>query len=199
MEIKSANYIGSYPTLDKCPKPGLPEFAFIGRSNVGKSSLLNMLCGRKDLAHVSKTPGKTLAINYYLINYEWYLVDLPGYGYAKRAKSMRKSFSKMITDYFMYRETLACSFVLIDVNVPPRDNDMDFINWLGEAAAPFVIAYTKSDKLSNAKQEDSIATIQAKILESWETLPQQFITSSAHRIGREEVLGFIEGVNSSMV
>jgi GTP-binding protein len=199
LEILSATYMGSFPTLAKCPEARLPEFAFIGRSNVGKSSLINMLCGKKKLAHVSKKPGKTQAINFYLINENWSLVDLPGYGYAVRSKSERKSFGDMITDYLLHRQTLQCAFVLIDSNVPPQDSDLKFINWMGENEVPFVIGFTKSDKLKTQKQRTNIGIIQNALKEHWNELPQQFITSSVYSHGKKEILTFIDDVNKAKV
>lgn len=199
MEIKESKYMGSFPSLDLCPAPELPEYAFIGRSNVGKSSLINMLAGKKDLAHISKKPGKTQALNFYLIDNEWYLIDLPGYGYAQRSKSVRKKFGAMITEYLSERPTLQCAFVLIDANVPPQKRDIEFINWLGENLIPFVIAYTKTDRLSSNKSSLQIETIQNALLEDWNELPQQFITSSVRKTGKEEILDFINTVNKAVL
>jgi GTP-binding protein len=195
MIIKEAKYEGSFPGIGDCPKPERPEYAFIGRSNVGKSSLINMLCERKDLAHVSKKPGKTQALNFYLINKSWYLVDLPGYGYAKTAQKKRKTWGKMIADYLLERSSLQCAFVLLDANVPPQELDIEFINWLGENQVPFVLVYTKTDKLKSLQQAENIELIRQSLLQSWNELPQEFITSSIRRTGREEVLGLIEKVN----
>ncbi len=197
MEINTATYIGSFPTLAKCPEPQLPEFAFIGRSNVGKSSLINMLCVKKKLAHVSKKPGKTQAINFYLINGEWSLVDLPGYGYAVRSKGERKSFGEMITGYLLHRRTLQCAFVLIDANVPPQKTDLEFLNWMGKFSIPFVIVFTKADKIKTQKQKANIGIIQKTLKTHWNKLPQQFITSSVQRQGRYEILEFIGEVNKA--
>ena len=197
MEIKTATYVGSYPTLAKCPKPKQPEYAFIGRSNVGKSSLINMLSQRKSLALVSKTPGKTQMINFFLMDDSWYVVDLPGYGYARRSKGLRKSFQDMIYSYFRGRESLYCAFVLIDSNIPPQENDMEFINWMGKNQVPFAIVYTKVDRLTKRLRKENIERIQSKILETWEELPQQFVTSSEKREGGDEILQFIHEVNQS--
>ena len=197
-ELNEAKYIGSFPTLAKCPAPKLPEYAFIGRSNVGKSSLINMLANNKKLAHVSKKPGKTEAINFYQIDGSWYLIDLPGYGYAVRSKGMKKSFRDMIYSYIEKRIALACTFVLIDVNVPPQKNDIDFINWLGGNAIPFVIVYTKTDRLSKSKLKNNIETIQSTLLEHWNELPQQFYTSAEKKEGRIEILQFIHQVTESL-
>ncbi|MEZ4961622.1 MAG: ribosome biogenesis GTP-binding protein YihA/YsxC [Saprospiraceae bacterium] len=199
MEIKESKYIGSFPGISKCPTPRLPEFAFIGRSNVGKSSLINMLTGKKDLAHVSKKPGKTEAINFYLIDDTWYLIDLPGYGYAARSKSIRKKFGAMIMEYLSERPTLQCAIVLIDANVPPQKRDIEFINWLGENLIPFVIAYTKTDKLSNSKVDLQIENIRNTLLEEWAELPEQFITSAVRKTGKDEILSFIESTNKAVV
>ena len=191
MDINRAEYIGSYPSESQCPKDDKPEYAFIGRSNVGKSSLINMLCGKKGLAKVSGTPGKTQLINFFKINMQWYIVDLPGYGYAKISKTKRRQWEQMIQTYLAKRATLSCTFVLIDSNVPPQAVDLEFINWMGEMRVPFAIIYTKLDK----KKSKHIEAFQEKLLESWETLPAQFSTSSAHQIGREEVLNFIQQTN----
>lgn len=198
MEIKEVNYIGSFPTLGKCPPPKYPEFAFIGRSNVGKSSLINMLCKRKSIAHVSKKPGKTMSINYFLIDSSWYLVDLPGYGYAVRSKKMIKQFDRMINDYMSRRENLTCAFVLIDGNVPPQKKDLEFINWLGGIQVPFVIVYTKLDRLTKRRRKENIEAIQQALLETWNELPQQFHTSSDTGEGRDEIQNFIAEVNETV-
>mgnify|MGYP001351571300 CR=1 FL=1 len=195
MLIKDATFIGSFPGLEICPKPDKPEFAFIGRSNVGKSSLINMLCAQKGLAHVSQKPGKTQTLNFYLINESWHLVDLPGYGYAKTARKNRRAWSRMIADYLLHRESLQCAFVLLDANVPPQELDIEFINWLGENQIPFVLTYTKTDRLKSLQQAASIEAIRQALLESWNELPREFITSALRRTGREEILDFIEKVN----
>ncbi len=197
MDINSTTYIGSFPSLAACPRPDKPEFAFIGRSNVGKSSLINMLCSRKDLAYVSQKPGKTQSLNYYLINEAWYLVDLPGYGYAKTAKKNRQAWSRMMADYLLRRESLQCAFVLIDANVPPQALDIEFIDWLGENEIPFVLAYTKTDKLKNLQQAANVETIRKALLETWEELPREFVTSALRKTGRDEILHFIGEVNSN--
>lgn len=195
MLIKDATFIGSFPGLEICPKPDKPEFAFIGRSNVGKSSLINMLCAQKGLAHVSQKPGKTQTLNFYLINESWHLVDLPGYGYAKTARKNRRAWSRMIADYLLHRESLQCAFVLLDANVPPQELDIEFINWLGENQIPFVLTYTKTDRLKSLQQAANIEAIRQALLESWNELPREFITSALRRTGREEILDFIEKVN----
>jgi len=199
MEIIDAQYKGSFPSLELCPEARLPEYAFIGRSNVGKSSLINMICDRKGLAHVSKKPGKTQAINFYLIDDSWYLVDLPGYGYAKTAKKRKALFSQMINDYLLMRPTLQCAFVLVDVNVPPQVRDAEFLDWLGENQVPFVLTYTKTDRLTQFHLGNNLETIRASLLESWNELPQEFITSSIHNIGRKEILDFVAEVNKSVM
>ncbi len=195
MEINTATFIGSYPAEAKCPKEERPEYAFIGRSNVGKSSLINMLCGRKDLAHVSNTPGKTQLINYFLIDESWFLVDLPGYGYAQISKKMRQRWERMIKGYFRQRLNLVCAFVLIDSNIPPQKIDLEFINWLGENQVPFVLVFTKCDRIKPHQLNENLDAFRQEFLESWNALPQQFQTSSRTGMGREEVLSFIESVN----
>lgn len=192
MEITSADFVSSYPKESLCPKGGPPEFAFIGRSNVGKSSLINMLTARKGLAKVSGTPGKTRLLNFFLINKLWHLVDLPGYGYARVSKSERKSLGNMINGYFARRQELCCAFVLIDSNILPTKIDIEFVNSLGEMQVPFVIAFTKTDRLAKVQVEQNIAAFLGKLSETWENLPSYFITSAEKRTGREEVLEFIE-------
>ena len=195
MEIKTTQFIGSFPSVSQCPKRELPEFAFIGRSNVGKSSLINMLCKRKELAHISKKPGKTQHINYYLINNSWFLVDLPGYGYAKVSKTKRRNWEKMIEGYLLQRHTLQCAMLLIDSNVPPQKSDLDFADWMGKMQVPFVIVFTKKDKKKKTDQDGRIEEFRQKMLEKWSELPQQFYTSSFDKSGREEILNFIDEVN----
>ncbi|MCB0566933.1 MAG: YihA family ribosome biogenesis GTP-binding protein [Phaeodactylibacter sp.] len=196
MDIKHTAFAGSYPSEPQCPTDGKPEYAFIGRSNVGKSSLVNMLTGRKNIAHISRTPGKTQLINYYLVNGEWYLVDLPGYGYARISKSKRREWRRMIEGYLQKRQTLQCAFILLDANVPPQQIDIDFINWLGKAAIPFVIVYTKTDRLKPEELEANVREIQQALLEHWNELPQQFITSAVKNEGQEGILQFISEVNT---
>ncbi|PHN02951.1 ribosome biogenesis GTP-binding protein YihA/YsxC [Flavilitoribacter nigricans] len=198
MDIHQADFVGSYPKPGLCPTDRRAEFAFIGRSNVGKSSLINMLCGRKSLAHVSNKPGKTQLLNYYLINEEWYLVDLPGYGYAKRSKKERRGFGKMINGYFLERSEMYCAFVLVDSNIPPQDIDVEFINWLGEHGIPFVLVYTKTDRLNQRTLDENLDKIRNKLLEYWTHLPQEFITSSRTGEGRDEVLTFIENTKQAI-
>lgn len=194
MEIHSSEFRGSFPSVQQCPADDRPEFAFIGRSNVGKSSLINMLSGRKDLAHTSKKPGKTQLLNYFLMNHQWHLVDLPGYGYAKISKKKRQEWERMIQDYLVKRLQMQCAFVLVDAMIPPQELDIEFINWLGEMQIPFVLVYTKTDRLKPEEREQNIGRIQQALLEHWAELPQQFITSAEKGIGRKEILGFIEEV-----
>ena len=196
MKIHLAEYSGSYPTVTLCPKDSKPEYAFIGRSNVGKSSLINMLTGRKDLAHTSKSPGKTQSINYYIIDKSWYLVDLPGYGYAKVSKTMRHKWRKMIEGYILHRETLFCTFVLVDINIPPQQIDLDFIDWLGKMEIPFAILFTKADKLKEPKIQENLEVFKEKLLESWEIMPTYFLTSSSKGSGREEFLNYLGELNN---
>lgn len=197
MEIKYAEFIGSFPTLGQCPKSNKPEYAFIGRSNVGKSSLINMLTGRKGLAKVSNTPGKTQHINYYQIEGKWHLVDLPGYGYAKISKTKRAAWEKMIANYLQNRNTLICAFVLLDAYIPPQPIDVEFINWLGEMHIPFVIVYTKTDRIRGGEEgvNKNVKAIQNELLKYWNDLPQQFISSSNDKSGKEDLLKFIEDLN----
>lgn len=198
--MKTAKYMGSFPKVEKCPKGDRPEYAFIGRSNVGKSSLINMLTGRNSLALVSKKPGKTQMINFFGIDEEsWYLVDLPGYGYAKVSKKHRASFGKMIEFYMIHRRTMQCAFVLIDCNIKPQKIDIEFINFLGQNRVPFVIVFTKSDKTKPLAVQANIKAFQEEMLQYWDDLPQQFVTSAKKETGRDEVLEFIEGVNANFV
>ncbi len=199
MKINSAEFVASNTGFDKCPEAKLPEYAFVGRSNVGKSSLINMLLERKQLAKTSQTPGKTQLINHFIINTNWYLVDLPGYGYAKIAKSKREEFPKLIKDYCEFRPNLVCIFILIDSRHKPQNNDLQFMEWLGEKQIPFAMIFTKSDKLAKTKLEESIALYKATMLESWETLPEIFITSSETKLGRDDVLNYIENLNNTVV
>jgi GTP-binding protein len=190
MEVTSAEFIASYPKVSACPKDGRPEFAFIGRSNVGKSSLINMLT-HKGLAKVSGTPGKTRLLNFFLINHLWYLVDLPGYGYARVSKSEQRNLQGMINSYFLYREELINAFVLIDSTIPPTKIDLDFINGLGENGVPFVLVFTKTDRIGKDTVDKNIALFMGKLSETWETLPSYFISSAEKRIGRTELLEYI--------
>lgn len=198
MEINTAEFTLSAPRESMCPKDNRIEYAFIGRSNVGKSSLINMLCGKKKLAKTSAMPGKTLLINHFIINREWYLVDLPGYGYAKRSKTEKARLEQMISGYILQRKQLACVFVLVDVRHEPQQIDLEFINWLGASGIPFAIVFTKADKLSAGKVAGNVEAYKAKLTETWEELPPIFITSSETRVGKEELLGYIESVNKSL-
>ena len=195
MQVKEAIVVKSSQNTDQCPKPLMPEYAFIGRSNVGKSSLINMLTGRKKLAKISGTPGKTQLINHFLINGNWYLVDLPGYGYAKVSKTLRKSFGKLIESYIFKRENLMNLFVLIDSRIPLQKIDLEFMTALGEHQIPFSIIYTKTDKLKKTTYDKQIAAIEEQLLEYWEELPPAFHTSAVTGKGRDEILNLIEEVN----
>lgn len=197
MEIHEAAFTGSFDRESGCPKQMVPEFAFIGRSNVGKSSLINMLCGRKDIAKVSKTPGKTQLINYFRINNEWNLVDLPGYGFAKISKKKVAAWEKMIEKYLLVRQQLQCAFVLIDIRHPLQTIDSEFIDWLGERQIPFSIIYTKADKLNSGQIKMHVDRINNELLKTWNALPPYFVTSSENRQGREEVLNYINEINQS--
>ena len=199
MKITSAEFIVSNSDVSKCPNNSFPEYAFIGRSNVGKSSLINMLTSRKKLAKTSGRPGKTQLINHFLINKNWYLVDLPGYGYAKVSKSAKKIFQKFITDYFNKRKQLVSAFVLVDIRHEPQPIDLDFMQWLGENLIPFSIIFTKADKLKPKAIERQIEHYKNVLLESWEEIPNYFITSSTKGIGQEEVLEYIESINKNLV
>lgn len=195
MNIKYANYIISNTDVNRCPRHQKPEYAFIGRSNVGKSSLINMLTNKKDLAKTSAKPGKTLLINHFMINNEWYLVDLPGYGYAQAGKTQRERLRKMIESYALLREELTCMFVLIDSRHEPQQIDLDFMQFLGENEVPFAIIFTKSDKLGKETLQRNISTYKAKMSEQWEEMPPYFITSSITRLGANEILDYIESIN----
>lgn len=191
MNIEIAEFAGSYPGIRFCPETTMPEFAFIGRSNVGKSSLINMLTNKKGLAKVSGTPGKTQLLNFFLIDSDWYLVDLPGYGYARTAKSVKEKFGKMITQYLAGRNTLVCTFILLDVRHELQKLDQEFINWCGNYEVPFCLVFTKADKLGPGQVAANVGAIRKALLRDWEELPPQFITSSETRQGREEIIGFI--------
>lgn len=197
MEIKEAEHVGSFPSEKLSPKDSKPEYAFIGRSNVGKSSLINMLCNRKDLAKVSNTPGKTQLLNFYLIDNSWFIVDLPGYGYAKISKKKRAEWEKMIVGYLTSRKNLGCAFVLIDANIPPQQIDIEFINWLGKMEVPFVIVFTKTDRLKAGEKSKNIKAFNDEMLKYWNELPQQFITSSSKSIGSDAILKFINEINKA--
>ena len=198
MEIKTAEFTISSPKVSMCPNDTKPEYAFIGRSNVGKSSLINMLARNKKLAKTSSTPGKTLLINHFIINKEWYLVDLPGYGFAKRSKSELQRLDQMIRGYILEREELVCVFVLIDIRLEAQAIDLEFINWLGLSSIPFAIVFTKADKLTAAKARQSVESYKQKLLETWEELPPCFVTSAEQRTGRDDVLGYIEQINADL-
>lgn len=195
MEIINAEFVASFTTYQQCPKERIAEYAFIGRSNVGKSSLINMLTGRKKLAKTSGTPGKTQLINYFLINGSWHLVDLPGYGWAKVSKTARKSWSRMIEEYLLHREQLVSLFVLIDSRLPPQKIDMEFTQWLGLKQIPFSLIFTKADKQSPNKTQQSVAAFRKEMLRTWENMPPAFVSSSVDNTGREEILQYIEGIN----
>lgn len=197
MDIKSAQFVISNTDLEKCPKGLLPEYAFIGRSNVGKSSLINSICNKKNLAKTSSRPGKTQLINHFLINEKWHLVDLPGYGYARVSKSQKKVFQSFITSYFEKRKQLINAFLLIDIRHEPQPIDLKFMEWLGENQIPFSIVFTKADKLKPKAQDRNIAHYKQEMLASaWEELPPIFVTSSLHRTGGEEILKYIDLLNT---
>ncbi|MDR1380904.1 MAG: ribosome biogenesis GTP-binding protein YihA/YsxC [Tannerella sp.] len=199
MEVKSAKFIISNADVRKCPAGTLPEYAFTGRSNVGKSSLINMLTNNKHLAMTSQRPGKTQLINHFIINGEWHLVDLPGYGYAQRGKQGRENIRKIIESYILEREQLTNLFVLLDCRHEPQKIDLEFMEWLGECGIPFSIIFTKTDKISKNKLSENIGIYHRKMFETWEELPPIFISSSEKNEGREEILDYIDSINSSMV
>ncbi|MGC1632545.1 MAG: ribosome biogenesis GTP-binding protein YihA/YsxC [Gelidibacter sp.] len=196
--IKTAEFLMSNSEVSKCPKDILPEYAFIGRSNVGKSSLINMLTDHKNLAKTSGRPGKTQLINHFLINKNWFLVDLPGYGYARVSKSSKKKFQRFITDYFEERQQLALAFVLVDIRHEPQKIDLEFLEYMGEGGIPFCIIFTKADKLKPKAIERNVKAYMDKLLETWEETPQYFISSSSAAIGRDEVLAKIDATNDEM-
>lgn len=198
MEIKKSEFVISAPTVSKCPKDDRPEYAFIGRSNVGKSSLINMLCNHKGLAKTSATPGKTLLINHFIINNEWYLVDLPGYGFAKRSKTVQQKLEQMIASYILQRKQLINVFVLIDIRHEQQKIDREFIDWLGESNVPFTIVFTKADKLGPGKAKQNAQKWLEQLKDRWETLPPYYITSSEKKLGREELLAYIDEINKSL-
>ncbi len=198
MKIKSAEFVMSNSDVAKCPREKLIEYAFIGRSNVGKSSLINMLMQKKSLAKTSGRPGKTQLINHFLINKNWFLVDLPGYGYARVSKSSKRIFQKFITQYFSKRQQLALAFVLIDCRHKPQKVDLEFMQWMGENQVPFSIIFTKQDKMKPNALTKNIEDYKLKMLESWEEMPKYFITSSSNGTGRDEVLNYISEINSLM-
>lgn len=198
MQIKSAEFVISSPDVSGCPAPDKPEYAFIGRSNVGKSSLINHLTNRKKLAKTSSTPGKTQLINHFSINDSWYLVDLPGYGWAQTSKVNKAAWKKMINTYLEERQNLACVFVLVDSRHEPQKIDLEFMEWLGENAIPFCIVFTKADKLGKTQIQSNVATYKSVMRRTWEELPPTFVTSSADRVGGEEILDFIDRINAEI-
>ena len=198
MEIKSAEFVISNTNVKKCPAGNLPEYAFIGRSNVGKSSLINMLTGKKGLAMTSQKPGKTMLINHFLINGQWYLVDLPGYGFAQRGKERRENIQRIIEDYILEREQMTNLFLLIDSRLEPQVIDIEFMGWLGEHGIPFSIVFTKGDKLKGGRLNTNIQQYLKKLKEQWEELPPYFVTSSENRMGKKELLDYIESINKEL-
>ena len=192
MKINEVAFVKSSKNPEGCPKPDKPEYAIIGRSNVGKSSILNMLAGNRKVAHISSTPGKTRLINHFVVDNEWYLVDLPGYGYAKTSKKSREEFRVMIENYLIRRKNLICLFVLIDSRHEPQKIDLEFIEWIGKKYIPFVLCFTKSDKLTAGKLKNNVDNYKNALLETWESLPEIFITSAIKKTGREEILSYIE-------
>ena len=199
MNITKAEFICSSANVTQCPKDQIPEYAFIGRSNVGKSSLINMLVERKKLAKTSSTPGKTRLINHFKINDKWFLADLPGYGYAKVSKKERESFARMIKQYATQRSNLVCFFVLVDARIPPQQLDLDFIEWLGDSNLPFVIVYTKIDKVTQKEKSKNIGLFKEELLKTWEELPLIFESSAIKGTGRGDIMGFIDDTNSKLV
>ncbi|SEP78119.1 ribosome biogenesis GTP-binding protein YihA/YsxC [Flavobacterium urocaniciphilum] len=199
MKINSAEFVISNSEVAKCPKDRIPEYAFIGRSNVGKSSLINMLTNNKNLAKTSSRPGKTQLINHFLINKNWHLVDLPGYGYAKVSKTTKAKFQQFITDYFESREQLICAFVLVDIRHEPQKIDLEFIEYLGESEIPFCIIFTKADKIGKNVIQKNVAAYKKNLLaNNWEEMPQYFVTSSENALGKEDVLNYIDSVNQEL-
>jgi len=196
--IHEVEFIGSFTRVDQCPTDGLPEYAFIGRSNVGKSSLINMLLNRKNLAHTSSTPGKTQTLNYYKVNGSWYMVDLPGIGYARVSKHLREKWKRTMEFYFSNRNQLTCTFVLIDANIPPQAIDLEFINYLGSLDLPFCIIFTKTDKGKTTQVQKNIAAFNRQLKESWAQLPKEFVSSAEYRTGKDDILGYIDQVNAEL-
>ncbi len=195
MQIKTTEFVKSSEKWQNCPEPDLPEYAFIGRSNVGKSSLINAMMNRKDLAKTSGTPGKTQLINHFLVNENWYLTDLPGYGYARVSKSIRKDFEKLITNYILNRKNLVNLFVLIDIRHNPQKIDLEFIEWCGESGIPFSIVFTKSDKMKPNAAKENVEDYRTELLKTWADLPEMYITSAEKKEGTEEILNFIKNTN----
>lgn len=198
MDITSAEFTISNADVQKCPEGSFPEYAFIGRSNVGKSSLINMLTGRKGLAMTSATPGKTMLINHFLINKSWYIVDLPGYGYAKRGQKGKEQIRNIIESYILQRQQMTNLFVLIDSRLAPQAIDLQFIEWLGENAIPFAIVFTKADKLKGGRLNNNISQYLQKLQEQWEELPPYFVTSSENRLGKKDLLDYMESINEDL-
>jgi GTP-binding protein len=197
MIIKTIKFLGSFTALKNCPKVVRPEYAFIGRSNVGKSSLINMVAGIEGLARISSTPGKTQHLNYFDVDEKWCIVDLPGYGFAKTPAHVRQSFKKMTDEYLLKRENLQCAFLLIDSCVPPQEADLAFADWMGENQIPFVIVFTKTDKKKSQKKDKFLTDFKNSMLQSWDEFPTYFITSSEKKTGRAEILNFIENINKA--
>jgi GTP-binding protein len=198
MNINSAEFLTSVTQAEKCPAPTFPEYAFIGRSNVGKSSLINMVVNRKGLAKTSSTPGKTQTINHFIINsgrHPWYLVDLPGYGYAKTAKSRREQWERFVRYYLVHRENLLCTFVLVDMRLEPQEADLAFMAWMGQQGIPFQIVFTKCDKLSKGQIEQRFAAYETRMLEDWEEMPGYVLSSAESRLGRDQILSLIDSLN----
>lgn len=198
MIIKDAHFVSSNSKIDRLPKDNIPEYAFIGRSNVGKSSLINTLVQRRGLAKTSATPGKTIAINHFMVNDSWYLVDLPGYGYAQRSKKAREEWRVMLANYIRRRRNLVCTFVLVDSRIEPQDSDVGFMEWLGENQVPFCIVFTKADKLGKMELEKNMEAYKQRLLQEWEELPPIFITSSETKLGREDILDYIDHQNKEI-
>ena len=194
MIIKNLKFDKSSSKLEQCPKGTQPEFAFIGRSNVGKSSLINLITGHKKLAKISVSPGKTKLINHFLINESWYLVDLPGYGYARASKTEKRLFSKLIEDYILKREQLVCLFILLDIRIEPQDIDLNFIAWIGKSQIPFVLVFTKTDKINQKTISENTKKFERSLLQTWETLPPFYFTSTIKKQGKDEILKFIESL-----
>ena len=198
MNVAHSEFLVSNTKVENCPKSSLPEYAFIGRSNVGKSSLINMLCNRKKLAKTSSRPGKTKLINHFLINKEWHLVDLPGYGYARASKTEKKTFQKFIIDYLNKRQELVSAFLLIDIRLEPQPIDLDFLRWLGKHFIPFSIVFTKADKINEKEIEKKVLDYLKLLEQDWEILPQYFVTSSEKKLGKDTLLNYIQQINKNV-
>lgn len=199
MVIKSAEFVKSSQKWQDCPEPALPEYAFIGRSNVGKSSLINAMTNHKDLAKTSQTPGKTQLINHFLVDESWFLTDLPGYGYAKVSKNMRKDFEKLITNYILNRQNLVNLFVLVDTRLSPQKIDLEFMQWCGESSVPFSIVFTKADKLKPGGADRNVDAYKTELLKTWEDLPEIYVTSAEKKAGTEQILKFIQDTNQFLI